>query len=269
MFPELVTIGPFTIYTYGLMLALAFVAGGLYARHALAAAGESTASVPNLVLAAVFGGIVGARLFYVVANWGEFAPNPLDVFLIPTGGLVFQGGALGGALAVWAVAAYERLPMPALMDAAGPGLALAAAIGRIGCFANGCCCGAPTSAWYGVRFFGFSEPRVPTQLADIAYNLVIFGFLAWLATKPHRRGDLLWMWMALYGLGRFIVEFWRAAPAGVPAALAPEGLNPIAFAGLTLPQLYALAMIVGGGAMLAYGTVWGRPSAGAEKADSK
>jgi phosphatidylglycerol---prolipoprotein diacylglyceryl transferase len=252
-----VTIGPVTVYSYGLMLALAFVAGGLYARYALIREGHDPTHVYNLLLAAMLGGIVGARLFYVLANWGDFAANPIDVFFIPGGGLVFQGGALGGALAVWAVAAYERLSLPMLMDVAAPGLGIAAAIGRVGCFANGCCVGRPTTAWYGMAFIGYPEPRVPIQLADMGYNLVIFGVLAWLATRPHRQGDLLWMWVAGYGVARFVIEFWRAVPAGVSPDLAPVGLNPIAFAGLTLPQLYALAMWLFGVAMLARGRLWG------------
>jgi phosphatidylglycerol:prolipoprotein diacylglycerol transferase len=252
VFPELLRLGPVTITTYGLMLALAFVAAALYLRWALKRQAIDPNAVYNILFAAIVGGVIGARLFYVVANWGDFAAQPMMVFFLPAGGLVFQGGAIGGALAVWAVVAYERLPAPAVMDGAAPALSIGAAVGRIGCFANGCCAGAPTAAWYGLPFFGYPEPRIPIQLADMGYNLAIAGVLAWLFVRGMgRKGSLFWLWFVLYGTCRFVIEFWRAAPAG-PVNTVPLGLNPRVFLGLTSPQLIAVGMVVFGVGMLAW-----------------
>lgn len=252
MFPELVRLGPVTITTYGLMLALAFVAAGVYLRWALKRQAIDPNAVYNILFAAIVGGVIGARLFYVVANWGEFATQPMMVFFLPAGGLVFQGGAIGGALAVWAVVMYERLPKPAVMDAAAPALSIGAAVGRIGCFANGCCAGRPSTAWYALPFFGYAESRVPIQIADMGYNVAIAGVLAWLFVRgTMRKGSLLWLWFVLYGVCRFVIEFWRAAPPG-PVSTVPLGLNPRVFLGLTSPQLIAVGMVVLGAAMLAW-----------------
>jgi phosphatidylglycerol:prolipoprotein diacylglycerol transferase len=267
VFPELLRLGPVTITTYGLMLALAFVAAGLYLRWALKRQAIDPNAVYNILFAAIVGGVIGARLFYVVANWGEFATQPMMVFFLPAGGLVFQGGAVGGALAVWAVVIYERLPRPAVMDAAAPALSIGAAVGRVGCFCNGCCAGQPSTAWYALPFFGYAEPRVPIQIADMGYNLAIAGALAWLfvrgmgggkaadsagrARPPLRKGSLFWLWFVLYGVCRFVIEFWRAAPPG-PVGTIPLGLNPRVFLGLTSPQLIAAGMVVFGVATLAW-----------------
>lgn len=252
MFPELVRLGPVTTTTYGFFLALAFVAAGLYVRWALGRQGLDPNAVYNILFAAILGGVVGARLFYVVANWGDFAAQPMMVFFLPAGGLVFQGGAIGGALAVWAVVAYERLPAPAVMDAAAPALSIGAAVGRVGCFANGCCAGAPSTAWYALPFFGYPEARVPVQVADMGYNAVIALVLALLFVRGKlRKGSLLWLWFVLYGSCRFVIEFWRAAPAG-PVSTVPLGLNPRVLLGLTSPQLIAVVMVIFGAAMLAW-----------------
>lgn len=259
MFPELFGLGPVTVYTYGVMLVLAFVAGGAYVRCALKREGLDPGLVYNLLFAAVLGGIVGARLAYVVQNLGQFAGSLWRVFFFPEGGLVFQGGAVGGTLAVWAVVRYERLEAPIIMDAAAPALAIGAAIGRVGCFGNGCCVGCATNAFYGLRFAGYAQARIPIQLVDMAYNLLLFGVLVYLATRPHRSGDLLWIWFAGYGAARFTVEFARAVPPGVPlGSPVALGLNPRVLIGLTSPQLIAIAMVVVGLAMLARGRLWSR-----------
>lgn len=258
MFPELFRIGPVTFYTYGLTLVLAVAGAGWYFARAAGRAGIAGGSIRNIILGGVLGGVMGARLLFVFANWREFAGQPQAVCFLPAGGLVFQGAILGGALAVWAIVTYERLSATAVMDAAAPAIAIGAAIGRIGCLANGCCAGVPAAPPLGWAFPGYSSPRLPIQLADIAYNGAIAAGLAWLATRPHRRGDLLWLWAVAYGVARFSVESWRAIPAGVdPGTLAAYGLNPRVFLGFTLPQLYALAMGAGGAVMLARGRLWG------------
>lgn len=277
MCPELVTVGPVTLYTYGLALLAALAASGLYVHRVLVGKGFAPGSVLNLLFAAALGGLVGARAAYVLTHLSEYAGRWWEVFWLPAGGLVFQGGAIGGALAVWAVARYERLSRPAVMDAAAPALALGAAMGRLGCLANGCCAGRPSSAWYAFSFVDYAEPRVPVQLLDLGYNLALFALLVRWSRRPHREGDLLWGWFAGYGAARFAVEFLRAAPGGAGAAgtagAAAVGLNPRVMLGLTAPQLIALAMVVLGVAMLARGRWWGpraeadAPDAGAPVAD--
>jgi len=125
-----------------------------------------------------------------------------------------------------AVVRYERLPATVVMDAAAPALSIGAAIGGWAAWPTAAAPGFRRPAWYGVKLFSYAEPRVPTQLIDMGYNLVIAGVLAWLATRPHRPGDLLWIWFAAYGACRFLVEFLRAEPLVARGAAVPFGLNP-------------------------------------------
>jgi phosphatidylglycerol---prolipoprotein diacylglyceryl transferase len=210
MLPILGRVGPFTIYSYGAMMALAFVAGALVARWYLPRKGVDASMVLDLVLAAAVGGLIGARVVYVATFPGEFAGHWLWAFELWRGGMVFYGGAAGGAIAVTALAAYRKLPLPVIADTAGLCLALGSAIGRLGCFLNGCCAGGPTDSWLGCTFPGSQQAVLPTQLFDAGAQLLIFGILLVVATRPDTRpGVVWWTYLTLYSIARFSVETLR------------------------------------------------------------
>jgi phosphatidylglycerol:prolipoprotein diacylglycerol transferase len=134
---------------------------------------------------------------------------------------------------------FKRLPVPAIADGAAMAVPLGSAIGRLGCFLNGCCSGRGTDAWFGVVFPGTSSAVVPTQLIDSAANLLIFFALLHLAVRVRpRAGTLWWSFLALYGVSRFLVETLRVNP---PLAL-----------GLTQAQWISIPLAVAGLA----GLVW-------------
>lgn len=239
MYPVLFRVGPVAVYSYGVMLALAFVACWLFARWYLPRRGLGAELATDLLLAAAAGGIMGARLLYVATNWDVFAANPLWIFQLQRGGMVFYGGLAGGALAVTVYVLVRKLPVPVIADAAALSVPLGSAIGRLGCFLNGCCAGRQTGVFFGVVFPGTNSPVYPTQLIDSAANLLIFTTLLHFAVRHRLKPGLLWwVFLTLYGVSRFLVELLRT--------------NPSLALGLTQAQWISLLAAVAGAAGLAW-----------------
>lgn len=213
MLPVLLRIGSLAVYSYGVTLALAFLACWALGRWYLPRRGIDASAATDLLLAAAIGGIVGARALYVLTNWDTYAANPVWIFMLQRGGMVFYGGLAGGALAVLGYVLWRRLSVSAIADGAALAVPLGSAIGRIGCFLNGCCAGRSTSSWLGVTFPGGAGPVLPTQLIDSAANLTIVAFLLFLELRRRPRpGALWWGFLALYGVTRFAVESIRTNP---------------------------------------------------------
>lgn len=210
MHPILFQWGPVTIYSYGLLLALAFLACGLVVLHEAKYRGLKADIVYDLIILAAVGGIVGARVFYVAAHWVEFSFNYWEIFAIQNGGLVFYGGLFGGTLTVLSYIWWKRLPLAQIADLVALVLPLGAAIGRLGCFLNGCCYGKITFAPLGVVFPGLGVmARHPTQLYDSLYNLLLFVLLWFLRHRLPYAGMLFWTYLTVYSVARFTIEFWR------------------------------------------------------------
>jgi len=241
MHPVLLQLGPVTIYTYGAMLVIAFtVSTWLAANDARRLPPTRLAISPpqlwDLASLALLGGIVGGRLFYVLLHWEAFLQSPQDVVAIWHGGLVWYGGLLGGVLASWLYVRAKRLHVLRVLDQLIPFVALGHAIGRVGCFLNGCCYGKLTDAWYGVVFPGQPAPVVPTQLIEAAGLFLLYGVLRRASTHPaivSRPGRLLGAYLIAYAGLRFAIEFLR-------------GDQAVFWAGLTLQQLISVGMGMGG-----------------------
>ena len=265
MFPELFTltlpvVGEFTVTSFGLMMALAFLAGYLVLRAETARLGASPDVAADILLAALIGGIGGAKLYYVLLYWEWTVIDPLGM-IFSRSGLVWYGGFIGGCLGVmWVV--YRRPIAPGLaLDAIAPALPLAYGIGRLGCFLVGDDYGRPTESFLGVAFrngippstagnlrrFGVEvDPAIPdtellsvhpTQIYETGLSLVIF-FLLWrLRRHPHAQGWLLGLWLILAGFERFLVEILRAK-------------DDRFFGGMTLAQLLSVAMCAAGVAIV-------------------
>ncbi len=236
MHPHLFQLGPLTIYTYGVALVLGFLLALGLARRAVQAQPPSNRAIEpdqltDLCCAALLGGIVGGRLLYVILQWDVYRATPLEVFAIWHGGLIWYGGLLGGAAAAWGYLRAQRLAFLRVGDQCVPYLALGHAVGRFGCFLNGCCYGRPTTAWCGVRFPGQDVSVLPTQLFETGGLLVL-----WLALRRLHRPEILrqpgrvcGVYLAGYAGLRFVLEFLR-------------GDQPMAWAGLTLQQIISLAI---------------------------
>jgi len=209
MHPIICHIGPFAVYSYGLMLALAvIIASSLTAREAQQR-GIPRDVVYDLAFWVVLWGILGARVFYVFLNADYFFEFPVEILMLHKGGLAWQGSLAAGALAGVFFMRRKKLPLFVLLDIAAPFIALGHAIGRIGCFLNGCCYG-KASAW-GLYFPVWHETLLPTQLYMVAGELAVFLVLRLLQKRTDQpAGRLFLLYLMLSSLERFIVEFFRA-----------------------------------------------------------
>jgi phosphatidylglycerol---prolipoprotein diacylglyceryl transferase len=238
MQPE-IELGPLTLQSFGLMMGLGFVVAGLFASRYLKELGRPPDWAYEMVFAALVGGLVGARLWSVVEHWDEASD---DIFgsLFSGTGLVWYGGAIGGAIAVLGWARWRRVLDLKTLDVAAVPLTAGYALGRVGCQLAGD--GDYGKAWGGPWAMAYPEGTVPTTEEvhpTPVYEFLSMGLVAWfLWSRRHRHppGGLFALYLVLAGAERFLVEFLRR--------------NDEVAGGLTMPQLLSLAMIVGGGAWL-------------------
>jgi len=240
MHPILLQFGHVTIYTYGVSLAVAFLLATTLASHAA----NHTPSefvflrgdmLLNFLSVALLGGILGGRLFYVLLYLPYFIEYPQEIFAIWHGGLVWYGGFLGGLLCSWLYIRVKKRPFIEVLDQIIPFVALGHAIGRLGCFFNGCCYGTNTGAWCGVLFPGHEGPVLPIQIFESLGLLAIYLVLR-RAQRPamlQYPGCVLGLYLIGYGFLRFVLEHFR----GDQVAL---------WHGLTLQQMVSFIMLVVG-----------------------
>jgi phosphatidylglycerol---prolipoprotein diacylglyceryl transferase len=234
MQPE-IELGPLTLQTFGLMLGLAFVVAGGFAHRYLKEIGRPPDWAYEMTFAAIVGGIVGARLWAVVENWDE-AKDDIFGSLLSGSGLVFYGGLLGGAIAVLGWAWWRGVLDLKTLDTAATPLAAAYGIGRIGCQLAGD--GDYGKAWDGPWAMAYPDGTVPTTEEvhpTPVYETLTMAVITWILWNRRHKlppGGLFALYLVLAGAERFLVEFLRR--------------NDRIVAGLTLPQLIALALFVGG-----------------------
>lgn len=239
MQPE-IHIGPITLQTFGLMFALAFVAAGALVAKRLTEIGKPVDWAYEISFAALAGGFIGARVYYMVQNWDDVRD---DFFgsVFSGAGLVWYGGAIGGALAVFAWAWWRGFLGLALLDLTAPALALGYAIGRIGCQLSG-------DGDYGKASdlpwaMSYPDGTVPTTQEvhpTPIYETLTMGLVAWVLWQLRDRlrpGLLFALYLLLAGTERFLVEFVRR--------------NDDVLGGLTTPQLLSLGMMFAGALWLA------------------
>ncbi|MGQ9688653.1 MAG: prolipoprotein diacylglyceryl transferase [Desulfobaccales bacterium] len=249
MYPILYKLGPITLYTYGFMLAVAFLSailvGGWEAERLGLPKGRFFDLCFYIILAALF----GSRLLYVIINLGFFIQNPLKIVAMWEGGLVFHGGLIAAVLTAIFYLRRHQLPSLRTFDALALGMPLGQFFGRIGCFMAGCCFGRPTDVPWAVTF---THPdtlcplRVPIHPAQLYESFLDFGvFLVLLGLRKRKRfdGQVLFTYFFLAGLVRFLVEFFRA-----PTAIDPRG--PEILFHMPATQVTALGIALLSGAIL-------------------
>ena len=216
MHPELFKIGPLTIHTYGVLVAAGFLLGlGLAVKQARKE-GIPPNKIADLGFYILLSALIGSRLFYVIVNASHYMRNPLDVFKVWEGGLVFYGGLLFTVpMVLWYVKKND-LGVWSIADLFAPSLAIGHAIGRIGCFYSGCCYGKPAEGLpWAVTFTDpqclalTGVPLHPTQLYESLGEFTIFFALIILRGHKTFKGQLFMIYLILYSVLRFIVEFFR------------------------------------------------------------
>jgi len=222
--PQLFHIGRFFLPTYGLLVATGVLIGLWISVRNSARQGIDPEKAWNFGILIVLCGIVGAKILYIINDWSTYVAHPSEIFSFSTlqAGGVFSGGLIAAlAAAVWYIRRHH-LPALATCDAFAPGLALGHAIGRVGCFAAGCCWGKPTNAWWGVTFTNpvanalvgtpLGHALEPTQLFESAVELANFFLLMWMLKRKRFDGQVFAAYLVLYGVARFFLEFLRDDP---------------------------------------------------------
>lgn len=233
MYPIIFEIGGFTVTSFGLMMFLSFLGGAWILSLQLDRRGLRPELAWDLLAWIALGGVLGAKLYYHALHWEAFAADPLGE-LASRAGLVWYGGLIGGVLAYHWQIKRRDLPLATMFDAAAPALGLAYAIGRMGCFLVGDDYGIPTDSAVGVAFPRGAPPSTagyfrsigvevdpslpdsavlavhPTQLYEVAGGLLMFVILWRVSSRRLRPGQLFGLFLILYGVERFLVEFVRA-----------------------------------------------------------
>jgi phosphatidylglycerol---prolipoprotein diacylglyceryl transferase len=262
MYPELFKIGPFTVYSFGLMLGIAFIVASYFLTKEIERKGLDPEIATQITLFAIVFGIVGSKLLDLIENWDRFISNPIGMAFSP-GGLTFYGGLILAIIAIWIYVRRKKIPFLVIADATSPSLALAYGIGRIGChLAGDGDYGLPTTLPWGTNYqngtvppsVAFNNPGLlkhfpwiaekfpngvpdntplqPTPIYEFIMMLIIFLILWKLRKKGWMDGKLFMLYLVFAGAERFIIEFIR--------------LNPRLMWGLSEAQLISIPMMIVG-----------------------
>lgn len=214
MYPYLHIFG-IEIPVYGLLMATAMLVSiGLSCLRAKKRGADPDKLLSIAILAIVLG-IIGAKLLYIFVtySWTEFIDSVKanGIMWVLKSGLVFYGGLIGGVIGAYLGAKFVKTRLSNYSDAVVPTLPLAHAIGRMGCFFAGCCYGRETSSWIGIHFPDLAEgvKVIPTQLLEAGANLLVFLFLLWFTRKQRKGFVTLFVYLIIYGVERFLLEFIR------------------------------------------------------------
>jgi len=236
LFPILYESPGFVLYTQTVFLTIAFIVGILIATHEARQFNLSTFELSRVGLSGFLGGIVGARLLFllILGRSSVLTLQELCTLGELDGGFSFHGGLLFGGLAGWAAAHYYRLPAWRVGDALAPGLAISLFFMRLGCLFNGCDYGVPTTAFWGITLHG--DSRHPIQLYEGIGSLLLLPVLLKLNRKSCKSGTTLLWYLLLSGLLRVGVDLFRDDPARIWY--------------LTIPQYLALGIACVAGILL-------------------
>lgn len=216
MYPEILKLGPVTIYSYGLMAAIGFLLCGYLLERELQRLGYKKELAGSIIISAIIGGIIGSKIYYLIQNphllkdnfWGS---------VFSGAGLVWYGGVIGGLLTVTWWIRRKGLPFLIAGDILGPLLLLGQGIGRIGCFLSGDgCYGPPSDVPWAMAFPNGVVPTTervhPTPLYDTIFLVILFLILWSLRKKKFKPGTLFGLFGVSVGVERFITEIWRTNP---------------------------------------------------------
>ncbi|MEO8100285.1 MAG: prolipoprotein diacylglyceryl transferase [Acidobacteriota bacterium] len=251
MYPKLIEIGSFYLPTYGVLVALGFLSGLAVTVKLARRAGLNAELMTNLAVYVALAGMLGAKVFMFLFDWKQYAANPAQIFSLETlqAAGVFQGGLILALITAYYYMKKQGLPILGASDAFAPGVALGHAIGRLGCFAAGCCWGTETSLPWAIKFHNPVANSLtgvplevaihPAQLYESFTEVLVFAFLYRRFNKPHAPGRIIGLYLVISSIMRFLIEFVRfhqqATPFGLP---------------LSLTQWIALALLLAGVVLL-------------------
>jgi phosphatidylglycerol---prolipoprotein diacylglyceryl transferase len=257
MYPILFEIGGFPVYTYGVLLAAAYLLGLQFALRRARTRGLDPNRVMDLGIWIIISALVGAKLLLLIVEFDTFKRNPSELMTLVRSGGVFYGGLIAAVgVALWYLRRH-KMPMWTVTDVFAPGIALGHVIGRLGCLFAGCCFGRPTDVPWAITFTNqyaqqnvgtpLGRPLHPTQLYEAGAELLILGIL--LITERKGRpfpGRTFWSYLLFYGISRFIIEFYRGDIRGTVGDFSTSQFVSLIIVPLAIIMLVVLGRRAGG-----------------------
>ena len=251
MYPELLKLGPITVYTYGVLLAAAYLLGLKLAMTRAKSRGLDPNRTLDLGIAIIISALVGAKLLLLLVDFDRFRQNPAELFSIVRSGGVFYGGLIAAVSVAFWYMWRHKMPLWTTCDVFAPGIALGHAVGRLGCLMAGCCYGRETTVPWAITFTNpaantnvgtpLNTPLHPTQLYESAAEALILVLLLWTEKKGRPfEGRTFWSYIVLYGISRFVIEFFRGDERGA------------VFGAVSTSQFISLVLVPLGIGMLIY-----------------
>ena len=251
MHPILFEAGGLTIYSYGVLLAAAYLLGLQFALMRARSRGLHSQRVMDLGIWIIISALVGAKLLLLIVDFDQFTSNPRDLLSLARSGGVFYGGLIAAVVVALVYLRRYQMPLWTTTDVFAPGIALGHVVGRLGCLLAGCCFGKPTSLPWGITFNDpaalanvgtpLGVPLHPTQLYEAGAEALILGFLLLFERRGRPfPGRTFWSYLLLYGVSRFIVEFYRGDSRGMVF----DTLSTSQFVSILLVPLSIVMLIV-------------------------
>ena len=251
MHPILFSIGNWPVYSYGVLLALAYLAGLQLAVMRARRAGVDSARIMDLGIYLIIAALVGAKLMLIAVDFNYFRHQPRELLSLVRAGGVFYGGLLAAfGVGLWLMRRYQ-LPLWTTSDLMAPGIALGHVVGRFGCLLAGCCYGRPTNVPWAITFTDpiaaanvgtpLQVPLHPTQLYDAGAEAAILALL--LLTERRGRpfpGRTFWSYIVLYALSRFVIEIYRGDERGALLGLSTSQFVSVVIVPVSLFMLWRL-----------------------------
>jgi len=241
MFPDLFSIGPLTIHTYGLFMAAGFFLGMIITLQLGEVEGIGPRQVVDMGFVMILSAVIGSRMLHILLNITYYLWEPWTMFKIWEGGLVFSGGILAVVPAMLWYSKRHNLSLSKIGDLWSPGVAAGQAVGRFGCFMAGCCYGKPTTLKWGVVFTHPNSlapthiPLHPTQIYSSLSGFIIFFILLAIGAKKKYAGQVFIWFLILHSTARLLVERFRGDYRGI-----------ILNTGMTVTQLITIFILIGG-----------------------
>jgi phosphatidylglycerol:prolipoprotein diacylglycerol transferase len=255
MYPRLLELGPVTVYTYGVLLAAAYLFGLQLARVRAKKRGLDANRILDLGIYIIISARVGAKLLLLITDFKSFTADPRELLTLVRSGGVFYGGLIVAVgVALWYIRRVG-LPLWTTCDVFAPGIALGHVVGRFGCLFAGCCYGKPTTRPWGITFTDpfaaanvgtpLGVPLHPTQIYEAGAEFLILMVL--LLTERKGRpfaGRTFWLYMLLYAISRFIIEFYRGDDRGTVGMFSTSQFISVILAPLAIVMLVYLSRVV-------------------------
>jgi phosphatidylglycerol:prolipoprotein diacylglycerol transferase len=253
MHPILFEAGGLTIYSYGVLLAAAYLLGLQFALMRARSRGLPSQQVMDLGIWIIISALVGAKLLLLIVDFNQFTANPRDLLSLARSGGVFYGGLIAAVAVALIYLRRHHLPLWTTTDVFAPGIALGHIVGRLGCLLAGCCFGKPTSVPWAITFSDpaamanvgtpLGVPLHPTQLYEAGAEALILAFLLLFERRGRPfPGRTFWSYMLMYGVSRFIIEFYRGDPRGMAFdALSTSQFVSVLLVPLAIVMLFLLS----------------------------